>query len=138
MYVLLKLSYIFQDVLASSGSLFKVSLQKAAICSTAMHRGAALAAMSYLSCKPCRIKHILFHLLYNILVELILNFQSRSLYNTNMWHVIDPHSIHPYLQLNKPFCNHDRVLINSYFLFYLSRLLGCRTCFFGGIYDMYI
>lgn len=39
-----------KDVLASSGSLFKVSLQKAAICSTAMHRGAALAAMSYLSC----------------------------------------------------------------------------------------
>ncbi|KAL2532396.1 ARM repeat superfamily protein [Abeliophyllum distichum] len=39
-----------KDVLAASGSLFEISLQKAAICSTAMHRGAALAAMSYMSC----------------------------------------------------------------------------------------
>uniref|UniRef100_A0A3N7FYY2 Exportin-1/Importin-beta-like domain-containing protein n=1 Tax=Populus trichocarpa TaxID=3694 RepID=A0A3N7FYY2_POPTR len=38
------------EVLAASGSLLDVSFQKAAICCTAMHRGAALAAMSYLSC----------------------------------------------------------------------------------------
>ncbi|KAL9267323.1 hypothetical protein AKJ16_DCAP26464, partial [Drosera capensis] len=37
-------------VLAASGSLLEASLQKAAICCTAMHRGAALAAMSYMSC----------------------------------------------------------------------------------------
>lgn len=42
---------MFQEVLAASGSLLEVSLQKAAICCTAMHRGAALAAMSYMSCK---------------------------------------------------------------------------------------
>ncbi|KAJ6873632.1 hypothetical protein NC651_032478 [Populus alba x Populus x berolinensis] len=46
-----KLYDIFQEVLAASGSLLDVSFQKAAICCTAMHRGAALAAMSYLSCK---------------------------------------------------------------------------------------
>jgi len=40
-----------QDVLSVCGSLLEVSIQKAAICCTAMHRGAALAAMSYLSCK---------------------------------------------------------------------------------------
>lgn len=40
-----------QEVLAASGALLEVSFQKAAICCTAMHRGAALAAMSYLSCK---------------------------------------------------------------------------------------
>uniref|UniRef100_A0A2P2LXC2 Exportin-1/Importin-beta-like domain-containing protein n=1 Tax=Rhizophora mucronata TaxID=61149 RepID=A0A2P2LXC2_RHIMU len=40
-----------KEVLAASGSLLEVSFQKAAICCTAMHRGAALAAMSYLSCK---------------------------------------------------------------------------------------
>ncbi|KAB1211378.1 Transportin-3 [Morella rubra] len=39
-----------KEVLAASGSLIEVSFQKAAICCTAMHRGAALAAMSYLSC----------------------------------------------------------------------------------------
>ncbi|KAJ0113289.1 hypothetical protein Patl1_02486 [Pistacia atlantica] len=39
-----------QEVLAASGALLEVSFQKAAICCTAMHRGAALAAMSYLSC----------------------------------------------------------------------------------------
>ncbi|KAK4804792.1 hypothetical protein SAY86_004609 [Trapa natans] len=39
-----------KDVLASSGSPLEVSFQKAAICCTAMHRAAALAAMSYLSC----------------------------------------------------------------------------------------
>ncbi|KAK9103976.1 hypothetical protein Scep_020820 [Stephania cephalantha] len=39
-----------KDVLAASGSLLEVSFQKAAICCTAMHRGAALAAMSYMSC----------------------------------------------------------------------------------------
>ncbi|KAB1212393.1 hypothetical protein CJ030_MR5G020700 [Morella rubra] len=37
------------EVLAASGSLIEVSFQKAAICCTAMHRGAALATMSYLS-----------------------------------------------------------------------------------------
>lgn len=37
--------------MASSGPLLEVSFQKAAICCTAMHRGAALAAMSYMSCK---------------------------------------------------------------------------------------
>ncbi|GMH25651.1 hypothetical protein Nepgr_027494 [Nepenthes gracilis] len=39
-----------KTVLAQSGSLLEASLQKAAICCTAMHRGAALAAMSYISC----------------------------------------------------------------------------------------
>lgn len=39
-----------KKVVAASGSLLEVSFQKAAICCTAMHRGAALAAMSYLSC----------------------------------------------------------------------------------------
>ncbi|KAE9446110.1 hypothetical protein C3L33_22060, partial [Rhododendron williamsianum] len=39
-----------KEVLAASGTLLEVSLQKAAICCTAMHRGAALAAMSYMSC----------------------------------------------------------------------------------------
>lgn len=39
-----------KEVLAASGSLLDVSFQKAAICCTAMHRGAALGAMSYLSC----------------------------------------------------------------------------------------
>ncbi|KAJ4849617.1 hypothetical protein Tsubulata_025076 [Turnera subulata] len=39
-----------KEVLAASGSLLEISFQKAAICCTAMHRGAALAAMSYLSC----------------------------------------------------------------------------------------
>ncbi|KAJ7976335.1 Transportin like [Quillaja saponaria] len=39
-----------KEVLTVSGSLLEVSVQKAAICCTAMHRGAALAAMSYLSC----------------------------------------------------------------------------------------
>ncbi|GAV85541.1 LOW QUALITY PROTEIN: Xpo1 domain-containing protein [Cephalotus follicularis] len=43
-------SNTFQEVLAASGALLEVSFQKAAICCTAMHRGAALAAMSYLSC----------------------------------------------------------------------------------------
>ncbi|CAM8990583.1 unnamed protein product [Rhodiola kirilowii] len=39
-----------KEVLVASGSLLETALQKAAICCTAMHRGAALAAMSYLSC----------------------------------------------------------------------------------------
>ncbi|KAF6134047.1 hypothetical protein GIB67_038338 [Kingdonia uniflora] len=39
-----------KEVLAASGSLLESSFQKAAICCTAMHRGAALAAMSYMSC----------------------------------------------------------------------------------------
>ncbi|CAN1243993.1 Transportin MOS14 [Linum perenne] len=39
-----------KQVLAQSGSLLEISIQKAAICCTAMHRGAALAAISYLSC----------------------------------------------------------------------------------------
>ncbi|XP_029122253.1 uncharacterized protein [Elaeis guineensis] len=39
-----------KDVVAASGSLLEISVQKAAICCTAMHRGAALAAMSYMSC----------------------------------------------------------------------------------------
>ncbi|XP_057489374.1 transportin MOS14 isoform X2 [Actinidia eriantha] len=39
-----------KEVLAASGSLLEVSFQKAAICCTAMHRGAALAAMSFMSC----------------------------------------------------------------------------------------
>lgn len=41
----------FQEVVAASASLLERSLQKAAICCTAMHRGAALSAMSYMSCK---------------------------------------------------------------------------------------
>ncbi|XP_050235251.1 transportin MOS14 isoform X2 [Mercurialis annua] len=39
-----------KEVLAASASLLEDSFQKAAICCTAMHRGAALAALSYLSC----------------------------------------------------------------------------------------
>ncbi|KAL8196356.1 hypothetical protein R6Q57_024651 [Mikania cordata] len=39
-----------KEVVASSGQLLEASFQKAAICCTAMHRGAALAAMSYMSC----------------------------------------------------------------------------------------
>ncbi|XP_010249401.1 PREDICTED: transportin MOS14 isoform X2 [Nelumbo nucifera] len=39
-----------KEILAASGSLLEISFQKAAICCTAMHRGAALAAMSYMSC----------------------------------------------------------------------------------------
>ncbi|KAI7754126.1 hypothetical protein M8C21_014870, partial [Ambrosia artemisiifolia] len=39
-----------KEVVASSGPLLEISFQKAAICCTAMHRGAALAAMSYMSC----------------------------------------------------------------------------------------
>ncbi|XP_027349351.1 transportin MOS14 isoform X2 [Abrus precatorius] len=39
-----------KEALSACGSLLEVSIQKAAICCTAMHRGAALAAMSYLSC----------------------------------------------------------------------------------------
>lgn len=39
-----------KEVLAAAGSLIEFSFQKAAICCTAMHRGAALSAMSYLSC----------------------------------------------------------------------------------------
>ncbi|CAN0876032.1 Tnpo3 [Linum grandiflorum] len=39
-----------KQVLAQSGPLLEISFQKAAICCTAMHRGAALAAISYLSC----------------------------------------------------------------------------------------
>lgn len=37
-------------VVASSGTLLEISFQKATICCTAMHRGAALAAMSCMSC----------------------------------------------------------------------------------------
>ncbi|KAF9607563.1 hypothetical protein IFM89_036925 [Coptis chinensis] len=40
-----------KEVLAASGSLLEVSFQRAAICCTAMHRGASLAAMAYMSCK---------------------------------------------------------------------------------------
>ncbi|XP_061372363.1 transportin MOS14 isoform X2 [Gastrolobium bilobum] len=39
-----------KDALSACGSLLEVSIQKASICCTAMHRGAALAAMSFLSC----------------------------------------------------------------------------------------
>uniref|UniRef100_J3N8V9 Exportin-1/Importin-beta-like domain-containing protein n=1 Tax=Oryza brachyantha TaxID=4533 RepID=J3N8V9_ORYBR len=39
-----------KEAIVVSGSLLELSFQKAAICSTAMHRGAALAAMSYMSC----------------------------------------------------------------------------------------
>ncbi|MQL88164.1 hypothetical protein Taro_020719 [Colocasia esculenta] len=39
-----------KEVVAASASLLEVSFQKAAICCTAMHRGAALSAMSYMSC----------------------------------------------------------------------------------------
>jgi transportin-3 len=40
---------IKQELLGTSGTLLEISFHKAAICCTAMHRGAALAAMSYLS-----------------------------------------------------------------------------------------
>lgn len=40
-----------QELLGTSGTLLEISFHKAAICCTAMHRGAALAAMSYLSGK---------------------------------------------------------------------------------------
>ncbi|KAL3526241.1 hypothetical protein ACH5RR_010897, partial [Cinchona calisaya] len=39
-----------KEVITASGPLLEISFQKAAICCTAMHRGAALAAMSYMSC----------------------------------------------------------------------------------------
>ncbi|CAD6256823.1 unnamed protein product [Miscanthus lutarioriparius] len=39
-----------KEAIVASSSLLELSFQKAAICSTAMHRGAALAAMSYMSC----------------------------------------------------------------------------------------
>ncbi|AQK57548.1 ARM repeat superfamily protein [Zea mays] len=39
-----------KEAIVASSSLIELSFQKAAICSTAMHRGAALAAMSYMSC----------------------------------------------------------------------------------------
>lgn len=42
---------IKQELLGTSGTLLEISFHKAAICCTAMHRGAALAAMSYLSGK---------------------------------------------------------------------------------------
>ncbi|CAB4275551.1 unnamed protein product [Prunus armeniaca] len=42
--------YAELEVVAASGTLLEISFQKAAICCTAMHRGAALASMSYLSC----------------------------------------------------------------------------------------
>nr|GMC50273.1 transportin MOS14 isoform X3 [Ipomoea batatas] len=40
-----------KEVLALSGSIIELSFQKAAICCTAMHHGAALAAMSFMSSK---------------------------------------------------------------------------------------
>ncbi|XXG77017.1 hypothetical protein AAC387_Pa08g1255 [Persea americana] len=39
-----------KKVVVVSGSLLEASFQKAAICCTAIHRGAALAAMSFMSC----------------------------------------------------------------------------------------
>ncbi|KAK3120355.1 hypothetical protein QOZ80_9AG0686260 [Eleusine coracana subsp. coracana] len=39
-----------KEAIIASGPLLELSFQKTAICSTAMHRGAALAAMSYMSC----------------------------------------------------------------------------------------
>ncbi|PIN24232.1 Nuclear transport regulator [Handroanthus impetiginosus] len=39
-----------KEVLAASGSLFEVTLQKAGISCTALHRGAALSAMSFMTC----------------------------------------------------------------------------------------
>ncbi|VAI05521.1 transportin MOS14-like isoform X3 [Triticum dicoccoides] len=39
-----------KEAIVASRSLLELSFQKAAICSTAMHRGAALAAISYMSC----------------------------------------------------------------------------------------
>ena len=42
---------INQEAIVASASLLELSFQKAAICSTAMHRGAAIAAMSYMSCE---------------------------------------------------------------------------------------
>nr|GLL26736.1 transportin MOS14 isoform X2 [Ipomoea trifida] len=42
-----------KEVLALSGSIIELSFQKAAICCTAMHRGAALAAMSFMSRMQC-------------------------------------------------------------------------------------
>ncbi|KAF3776916.1 Transportin-3 [Nymphaea thermarum] len=39
-----------KEVMAMCSSLLETSIQKAAICCTAMHRGAALSAMSYMSC----------------------------------------------------------------------------------------
>ncbi|WCJ21964.1 ARM repeat superfamily protein [Euphorbia peplus] len=44
-----------KEVLAACSPLLEVSFQKAAICCTAMPRGAAPAAMSYLSCSFCLI-----------------------------------------------------------------------------------
>ena len=60
---------LLQEVLAVSGSLIEVSFQKAAICCTAMHRGAALATMSYLSCKhkACHFLYFPFSFIFSLL-----------------------------------------------------------------------
>lgn len=47
-----------QEVLGTCGTLIEISFQKAAICCTAMHRGAALAALSYLSGKCAVVYYI--------------------------------------------------------------------------------
>ncbi|KAF8775876.1 hypothetical protein HU200_004124 [Digitaria exilis] len=47
-----------KEAIIASTSLLELSFQKAAICSTAMHRGAALAAMSYISCEGMKLDYI--------------------------------------------------------------------------------
>ena len=51
---------LIQKVVVVSGSLLEASFQKAAICCTAIHRGAALAAMSYMSCRHNAPYHLFF------------------------------------------------------------------------------
>lgn len=69
-YIIYHFDDMSQDALSACGSLLEVSIQKAAICCTAMHRGAALAAMSYLSCK--RSPYCIFCWINNIHLSLSL------------------------------------------------------------------
>lgn len=55
-----------QEAIVASGSLLELSFQKAAICSTAMHRGAALAAMSYMSCEDIYPPLCIYFFLYQL------------------------------------------------------------------------
>ena len=52
--LLINLEMYYQDVVIAAGPLIEASFQKATIWCTAMHRGAALAAMSYMCCKSPR------------------------------------------------------------------------------------
>ena len=49
--LVIKLEMFYQDVIIAAGPLIEISFKKSTIWCTAMHRGAALAAMSYMSRK---------------------------------------------------------------------------------------